>query len=142
MFLFTMAFGAMLLSIVLWLQDDWGWSALRTGLGVAPGPVMVPLFSFPVAGRLIARLGPAGSRRRVQRSGRPGHRPGRDYPRVLGQLRRRRRVTCPPDGDRGFVPATRHRLGLIRQVGMAMVAVLVATAHVPDQSVCGLSRQE
>ena len=59
MFLFAMAFGAMLLSIVLWLQDDWGWSALRTGLGVAPGPVMVPLFSFLIAGRLIARFGPA-----------------------------------------------------------------------------------
>ena len=59
MFLFAMAFGAMLLSIVLWLQDDWGWSALRTGLGVAPGPVMVPLFSFLIAGRLIARFGAA-----------------------------------------------------------------------------------
>ncbi|MGA2826949.1 MAG: DHA2 family efflux MFS transporter permease subunit [Streptosporangiaceae bacterium] len=59
MFLFAMAFGAMLLSVVLWLQDDWGWSALRAGLGVAPGPVMVPLFSFLIAGRLIARFGPA-----------------------------------------------------------------------------------
>ena len=29
--LFSTAFGAMLLSIVLWLQDDWGWSALRAG---------------------------------------------------------------------------------------------------------------
>jgi MFS family permease len=44
---------------VLWAQDDWGWSALRTGLAVAPGPVMVPLFSFLVAGRLIRRFGPA-----------------------------------------------------------------------------------
>ncbi|QEC50391.1 DHA2 family efflux MFS transporter permease subunit [Baekduia soli] len=56
--LFSMAFGAMLLSIVLWDQEVWGWSALRTGLAVAPGPVMVPLFSFLVAGRLIARFGP------------------------------------------------------------------------------------
>lgn len=55
---FSIAFGAMLLSIVLWGQDVWGWSALQTGLGVAPGPLMVPLFSFLVAGRLIARFGP------------------------------------------------------------------------------------
>ncbi|MGZ4299464.1 MAG: MFS transporter, partial [Solirubrobacteraceae bacterium] len=55
---FSIAFGAMLLSIVLWDQQVWGWSALQTGLGVAPGPLMVPLFSFLVAGRLIARFGP------------------------------------------------------------------------------------
>ena len=55
---FSIAFGAMLLSIVLWDQNVWGWSALRTGLAVAPGPLMVPLFSFLVAGRLIARFGP------------------------------------------------------------------------------------
>jgi hypothetical protein len=56
--LFSTAFAAMLLSLVLWEQDVWGWSALRTGLAVAPGPIMVPLFSFLVAGRLIAGLGP------------------------------------------------------------------------------------
>lgn len=59
MLLFSVSFGAMLLSIVLWMQDVWGWSALRTGLGVAPGPLMVPLFSFLVTGRLLARYGPA-----------------------------------------------------------------------------------
>jgi MFS family permease len=57
--LFSVAFGAMLLSIVLWAQDDWGWSALRTGLAIAPGPLMVPVFSFLVAGRAIARFGVA-----------------------------------------------------------------------------------
>src|SRR5687767_1425529 len=56
---FSVSFGAMLLSLVLWMQDVWGWSALATGLAVAPGPLMVPLFSFLVAGRLIARFGPA-----------------------------------------------------------------------------------
>jgi EmrB/QacA subfamily drug resistance transporter len=56
---FSAAFGAMLLSIVLWEQEVWGWSALRAGLGIAPGPLMVPLMSFVVAGRLIARYGPA-----------------------------------------------------------------------------------
>lgn len=55
--LFSTAFSAMLLSIVIWQQDVWGWSALRTGLAVAPGPLMVPLVSFLVAGRLIAKLG-------------------------------------------------------------------------------------
>jgi EmrB/QacA subfamily drug resistance transporter len=55
---FSIAFGAMLLSIVLFDQDVWHWSALHTGLAFAPGPLMVPLFSFLVAGRLIARFGP------------------------------------------------------------------------------------
>ncbi len=55
---FSSAFGAMLLSRVLWAQDVWHWSALTTGLAIAPGPLMVPLFSFLVAGRLIARFGP------------------------------------------------------------------------------------
>ncbi len=56
---FSAAFGGMLLSIVLWEQEVWGWSALRAGLAIAPGPLMVPLMSFVVAGRLIARYGPA-----------------------------------------------------------------------------------
>jgi EmrB/QacA subfamily drug resistance transporter len=55
---FSVAFGAMLLSVVLWDQNVWGWSALQTGLAVAPGPLMVPLFAFLVAGRLITRFGP------------------------------------------------------------------------------------
>ncbi len=56
--LFSAAFGAMLLSVVLWEQGVWQWSALRAGLAIAPGPLMVPLVSFGVAGRLIARYGP------------------------------------------------------------------------------------
>jgi len=56
---FSAAFGGMLLSRVLWAQDVWHWSALDTGLAIAPGPIMVPVFSFLVAGRLIARFGPA-----------------------------------------------------------------------------------
>ena len=55
---FSIAFGAMLLSIVLWMQNVWGWSALHTGLAFAPGPLMVPIFGFLVTGRLIARFGP------------------------------------------------------------------------------------
>lgn len=59
MTMFATAFGAMLLSIVLWEQNVWGWSALKAGLAIAPGPIMVPVFSFLVAGRLIRRFGPA-----------------------------------------------------------------------------------
>jgi len=56
---FSAAFGAMLLSNVLWEQGAWGWSALRTGLAIAPGPLMVPIVTFGLAGRLIRRYGPA-----------------------------------------------------------------------------------
>ena len=56
--LFSASFGAMLLSRVLWAQDVWHWSPLVTGLSIAPGPLMVPLFSFLVAGRMTARFGP------------------------------------------------------------------------------------
>jgi EmrB/QacA subfamily drug resistance transporter len=57
--LFSASFGGMLLSIVLWEQNDWNWSALKAGLAIAPGPIMVPLCSFLIAGRLIRRFGPA-----------------------------------------------------------------------------------
>ncbi|HTU28057.1 MAG TPA: MFS transporter [Solirubrobacteraceae bacterium] len=55
---FSIAFGAMLLSRVLFSQEVWHWSALQTGLSIAPGPVMVPLVAFLLGGRLIARFGP------------------------------------------------------------------------------------
>jgi EmrB/QacA subfamily drug resistance transporter len=56
---FSAAFAAMLLSIVLWEQGSWGWSALQAGLAIAPGPLMVPAISFGVAGWLITRYGAA-----------------------------------------------------------------------------------
>lgn len=56
---FSTSFGAMLLSIVLWEQGAWGWSALRSGLAISPGPLMVPVISFGVAGGLIRRYGSA-----------------------------------------------------------------------------------
>jgi EmrB/QacA subfamily drug resistance transporter len=55
---FSVAFGAMLFSRVLFSEEVWHWSALRTGLSIAPGPIMVPIFAFIIAGRLIARFGP------------------------------------------------------------------------------------
>src|ERR671918_782404 len=54
--LFSTSFATLLLSILLWTQTVWGWSALRTGLAFAPGPLMVPLFSIG-AGKLAPRVG-------------------------------------------------------------------------------------
>jgi EmrB/QacA subfamily drug resistance transporter len=54
---FGVAFGAMLLLVTLWCQDVWHWSALRTGLGVAPGPLLVPFLAVG-AGPLARRIGP------------------------------------------------------------------------------------
>jgi EmrB/QacA subfamily drug resistance transporter len=54
---FTIGFGAGLLANVLWVQQVWGYSPLRTGLAVAPGPLMVPLFSF-VAQQVSHRIPP------------------------------------------------------------------------------------
>jgi MFS family permease len=56
---YSTAFGAMLLSVALWEQTAWGWSALKTGLAIAPGPLLVPATSLLFAGRLIARFGAA-----------------------------------------------------------------------------------
>jgi EmrB/QacA subfamily drug resistance transporter len=54
---YSAAFGAMLLSVALWEQTAWGWSALKTGLAIAPGPLLVPITSLLFAGKLIARFG-------------------------------------------------------------------------------------
>jgi EmrB/QacA subfamily drug resistance transporter len=54
---YSIAFGAMLFSIAVWEQEAWGWSALQTGLAIAPGPLLVPPTSMLLAGRLIARFG-------------------------------------------------------------------------------------
>ncbi|MFG1604691.1 MFS transporter [Actinoplanes sp. NPDC049265] len=54
--LFTAAFSAMVLSAALWTQNGWGYSALRTGLALAPGPLMVPVLAVAV-GPLVRRVG-------------------------------------------------------------------------------------
>lgn len=41
--LFHIGFGVTLLAGILWMQQTWDYSAVRTGLGVAAGPVMVPI---------------------------------------------------------------------------------------------------
>jgi EmrB/QacA subfamily drug resistance transporter len=55
--LFTVAFAAMILSAALWTQHVWGYTALETGLALAPGPLMVPALAVG-AGPLAARVGP------------------------------------------------------------------------------------
>src|SRR3954451_6528733 len=130
MVLFSVAFGAMLLSIVLWMQVIWGWSALKSGLAIAPGPLMVPLFGLLLAGRLIARFGAgpvAGTGAAVFALGfvwwavgvggvgdRRGARLRRRDARRDGRRGHRRRPDAPDaDGDgRRLAPAAvlRHRL--------------------------------
>jgi EmrB/QacA subfamily drug resistance transporter len=53
--LFSVAFAAALLCVILWLQNVDHYSALRTGLAVAPGPLMVPPFAI-VSQRLSRRV--------------------------------------------------------------------------------------
>jgi len=54
--LFAVSFAGMILSAALWCQNVWGYSALRTGLALAPGPLMVPPLAV-VSGALARRLG-------------------------------------------------------------------------------------
>jgi hypothetical protein len=56
---YSAAFGGMLLSVALWEQTAWKWSALKTGLAIAPGPLLVPITSLLFSGKLIARFGAA-----------------------------------------------------------------------------------
>jgi len=52
---FNIAFGVGLLSRVLWMQEHWDYSALRTGFAVAVGPAFVPITSI-LATRFLGRL--------------------------------------------------------------------------------------
>jgi MFS family permease len=60
MLLFSVGFAAVLLTVILWMQQVWGYSAIRTGLGVAPGPLMVPVFAV-VSAVLAARRVPVSA---------------------------------------------------------------------------------
>lgn len=48
---FGVAFNAMFLGLVLFLTQAWGYSTLRAGLAITPGPLMV-VFVAPLAGRI------------------------------------------------------------------------------------------
>jgi EmrB/QacA subfamily drug resistance transporter len=56
LFLVFVSFAAWLLVTVLFLQDEWHYSALRAGLAIAPGPAAAAVFAVN-AGRLSARFG-------------------------------------------------------------------------------------
>lgn len=53
---FSVVFTAMFLSSILFLTEVWGWSVLRAGFGVAPGPLMVAVLA-PFMGRWAVRIG-------------------------------------------------------------------------------------
>ncbi len=53
---FFAGFGAMLLSGVLLLTEVWGYSALKAGFALSPGPMTAALFAIP-SGRLGGRIG-------------------------------------------------------------------------------------
>src|ERR1700759_1759592 len=53
---FFMGFGAMLLPGGLLLTEVWGWSELRAGFALSPGPLTAAIFAVP-SGRLGARIG-------------------------------------------------------------------------------------
>jgi MFS family permease len=53
---FFAGFGAMLLSGVLLLTEVWGYSALKAGLALSPGPLTAAIFAIP-SGRLGGRIG-------------------------------------------------------------------------------------
>jgi MFS family permease len=56
MFAFAISFAAMFFGNIQFLTGVWGWSVLRAGFAVAPGPLMVAVLA-PIAGRVAARRG-------------------------------------------------------------------------------------
>jgi EmrB/QacA subfamily drug resistance transporter len=55
-FTFGIVFAAMFLSSILFLTQVWGYSILRAGFAVAPGPALVAVLA-PRVGRLAGRIG-------------------------------------------------------------------------------------
>lgn len=55
--LYNVAFGANILAMILWMRQAWDYSAVRTGLAVAPGPLMVPV-TAALAQRVSRRASP------------------------------------------------------------------------------------
>lgn len=55
---FNVAFAAQLLAGILWMQQIWGYSALRTGCAIAVGPAFVPITAM-LTHRLLPRMSSA-----------------------------------------------------------------------------------
>jgi EmrB/QacA subfamily drug resistance transporter len=56
LFVFFIGFSIFLLSVVLFLQGQWHYSVVRSGLAIAPGPATAAVFAVS-AGRIRARFG-------------------------------------------------------------------------------------
>jgi EmrB/QacA subfamily drug resistance transporter len=56
LFLFFVGFSIFLLSVVLFLQGEWHYSVVRSGLAISPGPATAAVFAIN-AGRIRARFG-------------------------------------------------------------------------------------
>lgn len=56
--LFVMAFFSWLVTMPTFIQEEWGWSVLRTGFAIAPGPLVAMVFSMR-AGHVAERIGAA-----------------------------------------------------------------------------------
>ena len=157
MTLFSVSFGAMLLSLVLWMQDVWGWSALATGLAVA-GAAHGPAVLLPRRGPAHRALRPGAGRdgghdhlrrgprlvggRRAGRAGLRRHPPRRDAP----DGHRRRADAADAHGHGGGVAAAlafatgSAVVNMLRQVGLALgVALLVALLGRPESSDAALT---
>ncbi|MCI3240110.1 MULTISPECIES: MFS transporter [Streptomyces] len=59
-FVYSAAFAVMLLSVVLWTQNVRGYSAIETGLAIAPGTVLMPIFAM-LTGRMGRSIGLAAT---------------------------------------------------------------------------------
>src|SRR5229473_5542312 len=116
---FSVAFGALLLSIVLWDQMIWGWSALKIGLAMAPGPLLVPVISLLFSRRLIARFGAAA----VSAAGMISC--------ALGQVW----WSVVPGLEASFLAATFGMLPIGLGVGLALPTLMgVSTSSLPPSS--------
>jgi EmrB/QacA subfamily drug resistance transporter len=141
---FFAGFGAMLLSGVLLLTELWGYSALKAGLALSPGPLMAAVFAVP-SGRLGGKIGQrpiavaggltfaagyvyilatVGSTPEYASSFLPGFMlGGAGVGMTLGTLPAVAAATLPPDR---FATGTAV-FGMARQLGAAIgVAILVA----------------
>lgn len=56
MLVFGIAFSAMFFGSIIFLTDVWGWSILKAGFGIAPGPALVAVLA-PRMGKLAGRIG-------------------------------------------------------------------------------------
>ena len=56
LFVFYIGFAIFLLSVVLFLQGQWHYSVIKSGLAIAPGPATAAVFAVN-AGRIRARFG-------------------------------------------------------------------------------------